>query len=392
MYLDYTTEQYELRDQLRVYFAEVMREPAVDPTDRVAQRARYRAITRRLGADGWLGIGWPREYGGQGRSSLEQFIFFDEAQRAGVPVPTIALNTVGPTLMHFGSEEQKQYYLPRIIAGLIDFSIGYTEPSAGTDLASLATRAVRRDDVYVVNGNKIFTTGGEISDYIWLAVRTDVDAPKHKGISILIVPTTSAGFSVTPIHTMMARSRPTTATYYNDVEVPVANRVGEENAGWRLITTQLNHERVAMAAYGGLALQLLDDVRAWAARTPYGDGHLFDQNWVRLVLAGVDARLEAMKLLNWQMAWAVGDGSLAPAGASAAKVYSTETVIESIRALLDLVGPAGYLTAAAQDAPLGGRLESAYREVVVGTFGGGNNDIQREIIATAGLHMPRAPR
>jgi len=392
MHLDYTAEQYALRDELRSYFADVMREPAVDPGDRAAQRARYRAITRRLGADGWLGIGWPAEYGGQGRSSLEQFIFFDEAQRAHVPVPTIALNTVGPTLMRFGTEAQKDFYLPRIIAGEIDFSIGYTEPSSGTDLASLSTRAVRRGDVYVVNGSKIFTTGGEISDYIWLAVRTDVEAPKHKGISILIVPTTAPGFSVTPIHTMMARARPTTSTYYHDVEVPVADRVGDENAGWRLITTQLNHERVAMAAYGGLALQLLDDVRAWAARTAYGDGWLLDQEWVRQTLAEVDARLEAMKLLNWQMAWAVGNGSLVPAGASAAKVYSTETVIESIRALLDLVGPSGYLAAGAADAPLAGRLESAYREVVVGTFGGGNNDIQREIIATTGLHMPRAPR
>ncbi|MER7007864.1 acyl-CoA dehydrogenase family protein [Dactylosporangium sp. NPDC000555] len=392
MYLDYTTEQYGLRQDLRAYFADVMRDADVDPADRAAQRAHYRTVTRRLGADGWLGIGWPREYGGQGRSALEQFIFFDEAQRAHVPVPTIALNTVGPTLMRFGSPEQKDYYLPRIIAGEIDFSIGYTEPSSGTDLASLSTRAVRRGDTYVVNGTKIFTTGGEISDFIWLAVRTDSDAPKHKGISILIVPTDSPGFSVTPIHTMMARARPTTATYYNDVEVPAANRVGEENAGWRLITNQLNHERVAMAAYGGLALQLLDDVRAWAARAPYGDGVLLDQAWARQVLAEVEARLEAMKLLNWQMAWAVGAGTLAPAGASAAKVYSTETVIESIRALLDLVGPEGHLTAAAEGAPLAGRLESAYREVVVGTFGGGNNDIQREIIATAGLHMPRAPR
>jgi alkylation response protein AidB-like acyl-CoA dehydrogenase len=392
MYIDYTDEQASLSAELRTYFAKLLADSGPEPIERIARRERYRGILRRLGADGWLGIGWPVEYGGRGRPILEQFVFFDEAQRAGVPVPTIALNTVGPTLMRFGSEDQKARFLPRILTGEIDFSIGYTEPESGTDLASLRTRAVRDGDSYVINGNKVYTTGGDISDYIWLAARTDADAPKHKGISILIVDTTSPGFSVTTIHTVMNRSRPTTATYYSDVVVPAANLVAGENEGWKLITTQLNHERVAMAAYGGSILQLLADVREWAAAEDGAGRRVLDQGWAALALARAEARLEAMRLINWRMAAEVGREQLRPGDASAAKIFGTEASIEAVRLMLDVVGQAGVLQRGSQGAVLQGRLEEAYRNVVVGTFGGGNNDIQREIVATAGLGMPRARR
>ena len=155
-----------------------------------------------MGADGWLGIGWPKEYGGQGRPATDQFIFFDEVQRAGAPFPFVTLNTVGPTIMRFGSDEQKAFFLPGILAGEINFAIGYTEPEAGTDLASLRTRAVRDGDEWVINGNKVFTSGANQADYVWLACRTDPDAPKHKGISIILVPTASPGFKCTPIVTV----------------------------------------------------------------------------------------------------------------------------------------------------------------------------------------------
>ncbi|HTL22720.1 MAG TPA: acyl-CoA dehydrogenase family protein, partial [Mycobacteriales bacterium] len=189
MRVDYTDEQVLLRDELRAYFAEVL-----TPEVKAELRAEghggpvHREVRQKLGADGWLGIGWPTQYGGQGRSVLDQFVFFDEASRAGAPVPMIALNTVGPTIMAAGSEEQKQRYLPGILAGTLDFAIGYTEPGSGTDLASLRTRAVLDGDHWVVNGNKVYTSGGDLADFIWLAARTDPDAPKHKGISILLVP------------------------------------------------------------------------------------------------------------------------------------------------------------------------------------------------------------
>src|SRR4051812_37176076 len=276
-----------------------------------------------MGGDGWLGVGWPKEYGGQGRSTVEQFILFDEVQRAGAPFPFVTVNTVGPTIMTFGNEEQKQRFLPGILAGEINFAIGYTEPEAGTDLASLRTRAVRDGDEYVINGNKIFTSGANQADYVWLACRTDPDAPKHKGISMIVVPTSTPGFSCTPI--MTVGDVATTATYYEDVRVPVTNRIGEENAGWRMITTQLNHERVGLAALGGLAHRLWDEVEAWTRQNGSPDGgRMIDQPWVQADLARTHAKLEAMKLLNWRMAAAISTGELHPAQSSAVKVYGTE--------------------------------------------------------------------
>ncbi|MCW2544524.1 MAG: acyl-CoA dehydrogenase, partial [Frankiales bacterium] len=221
MYLDYTPAQHQLRDQLRAYFGELL-----TPAVREAMSGEGHngptslEVRQKMGADGWLGVGWPTEYGGQGRSVLEQFVFFDEATRAGAPVPMIALNTVGPTIMRHGSKEQKDFFLPRILAGNLDVAIGYTEPGSGTDLASLSTKAELHGDEFVVNGNKIFTTGGLTADYVWLACRTNPDAAKHKGITILLVDTKTPGFTATPIVTVGGEV--TSATYYEDLHVPVS--------------------------------------------------------------------------------------------------------------------------------------------------------------------------
>jgi len=394
MYIAFTDSMLALRDELRAYFADLV--TAEERSDKeIFSRDRLKEISAKLGSDGWLGIGWPVEYGGQGRSELEQFVFFDEAKRAGVPIPMLALNTVGPTLMAYGTEEQKQRYLPAILSGEIDFAVGYTEPGSGTDLASLQTRAVRDGDEYVIDGNKIFTTGGAVSDYIWLAARTDPAAPKHKGLSIFIVPTDSPGFEVTPLPTIAEDGvRATTSTYYSNLRLPVANRVGDENDGWRLITTQLNHERVALAASRGWILGLAEEVREWAvaAATPDG-GRLINTPWVRHVLARIDARLEAMKLFNWRMvALTNGGGALTAHDAAVSKVFGTEMLIEATADLLEVLGHAGSLRNGSPAAVLHGRVETAYRGAVVGTFGGGNNDMLLEMISTSALGMVRAKR
>ncbi|WP_229868690.1 acyl-CoA dehydrogenase family protein, partial [Streptomyces chryseus] len=256
MHLAPTARQRRLRAELRSYFREVVR--GTDPHDAAAQRA----LLRRIGGDGMLGLGWPVAYGGQGRGADEQFVFFDEAYRAGAPVSMVTLNTVGPTLMKCGTPAQKDYFLPRILRGESVFAIGYTEPSAGTDLASLRTRAVREGEEWVVDGQKIFTSNAQNADWIWLACRTDPDAPKHKGISIVLVPTDAPGFSWTPIETVGGLT--TTATYYDGVRVPAGNLVGPEHGGWGLITNQLNHERVALAAIGMQAEDCYDQVLAYA--------------------------------------------------------------------------------------------------------------------------------
>ena len=391
MYLDLNDEQKALQKELREYFAVLVTpEQRVEQDEEEEMGAAWRACVRQMGTDGWLGIGWPKEFGGQGRGAVDQLIFYEEANRAGAPVPLVTINTVGPTIAQYGTPEQKAFFIPKILGGEIHFAIGYSEPEAGTDLASLATRAVRHGDEYIVNGQKVFTTGGHVADYIWLACRTDPDAPKHRGISILIVDTKDPGFSSTPIHTVAGGF--TNATYYKDVRVPVGMLVGEENGGWRMITTQLNFERVAMGPSGRI-FRSLDAVTEWAKDTQAPDGRrMIDQEWVRVNLARVRAKAEACSLLNWRIASLQERGTPNPGDASALKVYGTELRIESTRLLMEILGPEGTIQKGSPGALLDGQLEVGYRGAIVGTFGGGVNEVQREIVGAAGLGMPRVPR
>ncbi|MEU7147897.1 acyl-CoA dehydrogenase family protein [Streptomyces sp. NPDC045470] len=405
MHLEYTPEQQRLRSELREYFAALTPDNAHarfhgaeagarEATGAGPQKRFYRETIRQLGTDGWLGVGWPEEYGGRGLTPMEQFIFFDEAAQAGVPLPLMALNTVGPTIMRYGTDEQKAYFLPRILAGEIDFAIGYSEPEAGTDLASLKTRAVRDGDGYLVNGQKIWTTNGDTADWVWLAVRTapvEDGVPPHKGISLLLVPTSDPGYSCTRINTLA--SHDTTASYYENIRVPLTRRVGEENQGWRIITNQLNHERVTLAAHGTMAVRALHDVQRWATETKLADGRrVIDLGWVRGRLARTHTGLDAMKLLNWQMVDALQHGTLTPQDASAVKVHGSEARRDAYAWLMEIVGAAGPLKDGSAGAVLHGELERGYRSAVIFTFGGGNNEIQREIIAWIGLGMPRVRR
>jgi alkylation response protein AidB-like acyl-CoA dehydrogenase len=313
----------------------------------------------------------------------------EESHWAGVPLPLLTLNSVGPTLMALGTDEQKRRLLPGILQGKVHFSIGYTEPSAGTDLASLQTRAVRDGDEYVINGQKIYTSAIQYADYVWLAARTDPDAPKHKGLSVFIVPVDVPGFSWTPLATIVGDI--TSSTFYEEVRVPAENLVGEENQGWKLITNQLNHERVAICPASGL-LRSLTDVRHWAQEHALGDGRkAIDHEWVQVNLAKAHAKIEVLKLMNWKVAWAADKG-LNPADASATKVYGTELALEVYRLLAEVVGQASYLTEGSPAAVLQGRLERNARSQTIFTFGGGTNEVQRDIIAMVGLGMPRAPR
>jgi alkylation response protein AidB-like acyl-CoA dehydrogenase len=385
MHLEYTAEQQNLQCELREYFENLVAE--VNNSDR--EESNYTDYIRRMGQDGWLGIGWPAEYGGQARSAIDQMIFVEESHWAGVPLPLLTLNSVGPTLMALGTAEQKKRILPGIIKGEVHFSIGYTEPSAGTDLASLKTRAVRDGDEYVINGQKIFTSAIQYADYVWLAARTDPDAPKHKGLSVFIVPVDSPGFSWTPLPTIAGDI--TSTTFYEDVRVPAENLVGAENQGWKLITNQLNHERVAICPASGL-LRSLAEVRQWAQEHRHADGRrLIDHEWVQIALARVHAKVDVLKLFNWKVAW-TADKGLNPADASATKVYGTELALEVYRLLLEVVGQAGYLVEGSPAAVLRGRLEQQARTQTIFTFGGGTNEVQRDIIAMIGLGMPRAPR
>jgi alkylation response protein AidB-like acyl-CoA dehydrogenase len=391
MFIDYTPEEKRLKSELRAYLADLI------TPDARAEWARsegggplYRKILQKLGADGWLGIGWPKEFGGQDRPPIEQYIFFDEVQRAGYPIPFLTLCTVGPTLMKYGTEEQRAKFLPAILRGECHFAIGYSEPGAGTDLASLKTKAIKDGDHYVVNGQKMFTSLAEYADYIWLAVRTDPDAQKHKGISILMVDTKSPGFSLTPINTL--GDNRTNATYYDNVKVPVSMRVGREHEGWKLITNQLNHERVALLTPGPVN-KIVEDVTRWARETKYADGRrVIDEPWVQQNLARCVARLEVLKLMTWRQAWNIQKDVLDPAESSTVKVFGSENFVQVLQWLQEVMGQTALIKEGSPGAFIAGRLERYYRTTLVLTFGGGVNEVQRDIISMAGLRMPRAPR
>lgn len=388
MYIDLTPELRELRDELRTYFAKLMTPELVAELSAGGEGGgpEYRRAMKKMGADGWLGIGWPEEYGGQGRTPLEQFLFADEVQRVGFPLPFLTLNTVGPTLMAYGTPEQRAEFLPRILAGELNFAIGYSEPGAGTDLASLTTRAAKDGDEWVIHGQKTFTSLADFADYIWLAARTDPEAKKHRGISMFIVPTSAPGFRLTPIWTM-ADVR-TNATYYDGVRVPDRYLVGGVNNGWGLITSQLNHERVSLFPIGPFE-RLSEDVRRFAIETRLADGRrVIDQPFVRRNLARCYAGAEALRLMLWKQAWTLTHSRLHPAEASTVKVYASEFFVEAYRALMEVIGAAGTLTRRSPGAVLAGRLERMYRSALILTFGGGTNEVQRDIIAMAGLQLP----
>ncbi len=385
MHLTYTPEQERLRRELQAYFSGLM-----TPDLRAALQGgdygdgeAYREVVRRLGQDGWLALSWPAEYGGRGAPVIDQLIFMDEAAAAGVPVPFLTINTVGPTIMRFGTGEQKAFYLPRIAAGEVHFAIGYSEPEAGTDLASLRTRAVRDGQDYVINGQKMWTSLIQYADYVWLACRTDPHATRHRGLSILIVPTSSAGFSWTPVPTMAGPT--TSATYYSDVRVPASALVGQENQGWPLITSQLNHERVALTSAAPVRTALRE-VCEWARATKLASGQrVIDAEWVQLTLARVQAKTDFLTLVNWRIAT---QADASPAAASATKVYGTEFATEAYRLLMEVLGANANVRDESPGAILAGRIERMHRSALILTFGGGTNEVQRDIVAAAALGLP----
>ena len=382
--LELTESQRALKAELRTYFTGLAdsnehRDMALDRHGETYQR-----VVRQMGEDGWMGVGWPREYGGHGLGEIEQTIFANEAQRADVHLPAVTLQTVGPTLIRYGTQKQKDMFLKRILAGDVHFAIGYSEPDAGTDLASLRTTARRDGDHYVVNGQKLWTTGGHQADYLWLAVRTDPDAPKHRGISILIVDTSDPGYSHTPIITADG-SHHVNATYFNDVRVPVDMLVGEENQGWKLITTQLNHERVMLGPAGRLE-GLRDRVAEWATKAG-----VIDRPDVRRTMGEVTAVFRVNELLNWEVARAAAVGEISVGDASSSKVFAADQVQHLAADLTAVVHRYGDPSDEETDLLMRYLDGQAKRNLVL-TFGGGVQEVQRELIAMFGMGLPRVPR
>lgn len=390
MFVDESPEVKELRREARAYFAKIMT-PVVKEGCHARESGQiYRETIRRMGEDGWLTVGWPKEYGGKGMGPVAQLASVEEAYIASAPFPFVTIGTVGPAIMEHGSDEHKKFYLPRIAKGEICFAIGYTEPGAGTDLAALKTSADIEGDEFVINGTKVFTSGADSADYVWLAARTDKTAAKHKGISMIIVPTTAKGFSYAHINTV--GDVPTCMSYYQDVRVPRSQLVGELNKGWRLITSQLNHERVGLAAIGVWCQRDFQFFLDWCREQQANGNRVIDEPWVQSNIAESYAYLKAMRIINARMVWQMQKGEPDPAYSSAMKVYVTEKAIECYRLMMDVVGAAGLIRRKHANTIIEGRLEEGYRKCQTMTFGGGVNEVQRELIAQFGLGMTRAAR
>ena len=384
-----TDEQRAFRDYLRDYFAKMMtdelRRELAQPEFQEGGGPEFRKAMKQMGRDGLLGLSWPKEYGGQERTPVEQFIFADEIQATGFPLPFLTLNTVGPVLFQHGSEDQRRDICAKILAGELFISIGYSEPGAGTDLASLKTSARRDGDEWVINGQKMWTSLAQYADYIWLAARTDENVKKHKGLSMFLVPATAKGFARQEIRTVGGVH--TNATFYDDVRVPAANLVGAENGGWKIITGQLNHERISLLTVGRLQ-RLLEDVTAWARTTEISGRPVAEIAWVQQNLARVYAKVAVLRLMNWQQAWAMQKAQPNMAESSAVKVFGSEATIECSRLLMEVLGVRGILAKGTPGAVLRGQAESSYRNALILTFGAGTNEVQRDIIAMAGLGLP----
>ncbi|NML16707.1 acyl-CoA dehydrogenase family protein [Azohydromonas caseinilytica] len=393
MFVDLTPEQHRLRLKVRSYFNKLMT-PELRARLRGAEAGEeFRGVIRQMGRDGWLAVGWPKEHGGQGYAATEQLIFFEEANIAGAPLPFVTISTVGPALMEHGSAAQKARFLPGIAAGEIVFAIAYSEPGAGSDLAALKTQARLEGELpsgrFVVNGNKLWTSGAEGADFLWLAARTSTELPRHKGISILIVDTQAHGFSHTVIETV---GNMTAATYYDNVEVPADRLVGELHGGWKLVTAQLNHERLGLGAWADRVFGPFRKVLLWAKARDEQGRRAIDAPWVRRAFAECYARLEAMRVTNFRIAAALEAGEMDVALASATKVYGSESVLEILRSLQDIVGSSALVRGGSSAAYLMGELEYEIRAATVNTFGGGTNEIQRELIAQFGMGLPRPVR
>jgi alkylation response protein AidB-like acyl-CoA dehydrogenase len=389
MKIEFTPDQLAMQKELRAYFDELITPAMQDELDRGGEGGgpEFRKTMRQLGADGWIGLSWPKELGGKEMTAMEQYIFTEEVMRTGFPYPFLTTEAVGPVINEHATDEMKDAVVKPLLRGEVVIAIGYSEPSAGTDLASLTTRADRDGDDWVINGQKIWTSLADFSDYIWLAARTDPDSKKHRGLSMLLVPNDTEGLTISPIWTLGVR---TNAVYFDNVRVPAASLIGGEGNGWGLITGQLNRERLSLVNHGS-ADNLYRKVASWAASTTYADGtRVIDQTWVQTNLAKVKTGLEALKLVCWKQAWAMTEGSLQMADASVAKVFGTEYFLEHYRLLGEIMGQAGTLVQGSPGAILKGRLEHMYRVGSILTFGGGTNEVQRDIIAAAGLGMPRS--
>ena len=346
---------------------------------------------RLVGDRGWLGASWPKEYGGLGLSPLYQFVLVDELSYWHMPFGSLTTGSVAPTLMAFGTEQQKAEYLPKILTGEVDFALGYSEPNAGTDLANLQTRAVRDGDEWVINGQKVWNSGGHFATHEWLAVRTDTEAPKHRGISLLLVPLTSPGITVRPLWALGYNGGwdRTNEVFFDNVRVPTSALVGEENRGWYIIQNALDLERVSTGPNGALRRELDILIEQLGKIQAPGGGSPLDDPLVQREIGQLRTEIRACGTIALRNAQMIEQGLVPTKEGSMVKIFNSELHQKIASVGMNLLRRYGLLQLDQPDAPEDGYFEAHYRAAPIGRFGAGTNEIQRRIIATRGLGLPR---
>ncbi|MFN8543873.1 MAG: acyl-CoA dehydrogenase family protein [Candidatus Binatia bacterium] len=389
MRYEYTPEQRRWRDEVRAFVRRNVTEPLRAEMRQAGNEGDgplAQEFHRKLFDKGWWGVAWPKEYGGLGLNAVEQYIFVDEMTAAGAPAMRLAITSVAPTIMRTGTQEQKQYWLPRILRGGVDFAVAYSEPNAGTDLAALTTKAELVGDAWVLNGQKIWNTGAHTASHNWVAVRTEPEAPKHRGISMLIVPMDAPGVTVQAIYTMS--NIRTNLVFFEDVRLPKDHLVGERGMGFYYAMMALDFERIMLGSVGMIA-RLLEELKAFVRRHTRDGRPLGTIPWVRRAMADLEVRVEVGRQLGLLNAWLIDQGEVPTKEGSIAKVYITELNAHLATVGLEVCGLAGQLEATDPDAPLHGRLQWLYTIAPMQRFGGGTNEVQRIIIAQRGLGLPR---
>jgi len=359
--------------------------PEREADSMLADSAARRAFNRRLAAAGYLGMSWGREYGGQEKPGIYDYLLNEELASVGAPLIGKGVGCIGKTLIAHGSEKLKREFLPKILNAEIEFALGYSEPSAGSDLASLQLRAVRDGADWVLNGQKMWTTSAHFADWYWVAARTDPGAPKHKGISVFLLPMHSPGLTVTEIRTM--GDHRTNQVFFDNVRVPGDYLVGEVNKGWIYVCEALDYERFTMFTVGPLRVKF--DALVELLRLTFRDGSaIAGDPVVRGRVAQLAAELETATMLQRRVIAAALKGAVPTVEAAMYKLYSTELGRRLADFALDALGPEGLLREEAPGAPARGKWEHSYRATVVDTIGGGSSEVQRNIIARRGLGLP----
>lgn len=384
----FSEENEEFRAEVRAFVEEHVSEEIVQEMHDAAAGAGIGPLTgeliRKIGDRGWIGMSWPEEYGGRNADIIDQYIFEEELARARVPLNLGNFIEQAPAIMQAGTEAQKKYFLPRLVRGEVTFALGYTEPSGGTDLASLKTRAVEDADGFVINGQKVFTTRAEASTHIYLMARTDPDAAKHRGISIFLVPMNTPGITVRPLWTLPGGR--TNEVFFEDVRVPKEAMLGEKNQGWHIGASALNLGRAGARRYC-IYVSPFEDLLKYLRHDPLGREIAADpvvqDKVAELYCEARVARLFTMRSLSM-----VRRGMNPPYEISSEKVWGPEFQVRTTEAASQILGSYHQLWEG-ETAPNGGSFPRQYVSAMVSTFGHGSTQVMRTAIARRGLKLPR---